>query len=400
MRLSEPVPVERLIQNLGAHIKANPKDEQAIYVLGRVHSFAFARGAEQIEVILKNLETGEALQVPRFPPYGTPLEKPEDGLKRRKAVALKHYAEAVQLYRNAVKLNPKEGLYRLSLAWMYEQGAEYAPDLNAPFRSRPERVSANLWREAALTEYRRAYALTQTQDAKRESVFIGRDLVISQEAGQGIQRLLSLRAQTDTEKREMAQIAEHLQKIKALPHAITPIIFPMQGRQALQNLLSPKQTVAFDLLGNGLRTHWPWVGKDTGILVWDPLRRGRITSGRQLFGTLTWNMIWRNGYEPLAALDDNRNGWLEGAELKGLACWNDRNGNGISEPGEVTPLVRLGITRVAVRPAGRIGGTLLHPAGMYRRDGSALPTYDWTPVSVGDATQPQNRPGLRRAWRS
>ena len=36
------VPLERLLQNTEAYIRKNPKDAQGYYVLGRVHSLAFA----------------------------------------------------------------------------------------------------------------------------------------------------------------------------------------------------------------------------------------------------------------------------------------------------------------------------------------------------------------------
>ena len=92
-------------------------------------------------------------------------------------------------------------------------------------------------------------------------------------------------------------------------------------------------------------------------------------------------MFWRDGYEPLAALDDDRDGWLRGRELEGLAAWRDRNGNAISERGEVASLAECGIAAVAVHAAGRAAGVPWNPRGMERRDGAFLPTYDWTPTS-------------------
>jgi hypothetical protein len=115
--------------------------------------------------------------------------------------------------------------------------------------------------------------------------------------------------------------------------------------------------------------------------VWDPEQTGRILSGRQLFGSATWSMFWPDGYAPLTALDDDGDGWLAGRELAGLAVWCDRNGNGVSDAGEVASLARLGIARVAVRPSGRQEGAPCNPQGMQRSDGTFLPTYDWMPVS-------------------
>ncbi|HVK03075.1 MAG TPA: hypothetical protein VM490_06350, partial [Armatimonadaceae bacterium] len=85
-----------------------------------------------------------------------------------------------------------------------------------------------------------------------------------------------------------------------------------------------------------------------------------------------------DGYRALDALDDDRDGWLKGKELDGLALWYDRNGSGVSETGEVVPLAR---TEVAgIRTAGAsVGpdGVLASPRGLLLRDGTRLPTYDW-----------------------
>jgi len=74
------------------------------------------------------------------------------------------------------------------------------------------------------------------------------------------------------------------------------------------------------------------------LLVWNPSRSGNIKCRAQLFGGYTWELFWKNGYEPLAVLDQNKDGSLRGSELAGLAAWNDRNSNGVSDPGEVVPL--------------------------------------------------------------
>jgi hypothetical protein len=166
--------------------------------------------------------------------------------------------------------------------------------------------------------------------------------------------------------------------------AVTPLIFSLKPNASLSDLLSDRQ-VGFDLDGFATGRQWPWVRADTCILVWDPNRTGRITSGRQLFGSVTWWMFWRNGYEPLGALDDNRDGVLSGAELKGIAVWRDANSNGIADPGEVVPVEGFGIVEIAVKPR-QIDGALQRNGGIKLRDGRSLTTFDWTPVSVGTDT--------------
>ena len=77
-------------------------------------------------------------------------------------------------------------------------------------------------------------------------------------------------------------------------------------------------------------------------------------------------------------LDDNRNGWLEGNELSSLSVWQDRNGNGVSDKGEVQPVANLGIKRLACRPQDK----MQHQTGLEMIDGRRLPTFDWTPKSI------------------
>ena len=164
------------------------------------------------------------------------------------------------------------------------------------------------------------------------------------------------------------------------PRAITPVVFSTRAGVSLPDLLSTR-SVRFDLDGFSEGRLWPWVKPETGILVWDPSGTGRITSGRQLFGSATWWMFWKNGYQPLAALDDNNNGLLTGKELSGIAVWRDKNSNGVSDPGEVVTVQEFGIVAIAVKPCADTGGQLLRTDGIQLKNGLTLPTFDWVPTS-------------------
>jgi hypothetical protein len=150
------------------------------------------------------------------------------------------------------------------------------------------------------------------------------------------------------------------------------------SRSSLSDLLEPGLDVPFDLDGDGAVERWPWVKPDTGILVWDPDHRAEITSGLQLFGSVTWWMFFADGYHALDALDDDRDGRLRGRELAGLGVWFDRNGDGRSEPGEVVPVERLGIYWIATHATSRDGDSPANLEGLGLDDGRVLPTYDWT----------------------
>jgi hypothetical protein len=118
-------------------------------------------------------------------------------------------------------------------------------------------------------------------------------------------------------------------------------------------------------------------------LVWDPLNKGEITSGRQLFGTATWWLLFANGYAALDALDDNRDGMLSGSELRGIGVWFDKNGNGRADPGEVQPITDFGVQAIRTRSTGSDHGMLMNTQGLTLKNGTVVPTYDWvvSPIS-------------------
>ena len=48
--MTVPVPLERIVKNVKAYIENHPKDASGYYVLGRVHSLAFARAAKTLKL--------------------------------------------------------------------------------------------------------------------------------------------------------------------------------------------------------------------------------------------------------------------------------------------------------------------------------------------------------------
>jgi hypothetical protein len=112
--------------------------------------------------------------------------------------------------------------------------------------------------------------------------------------------------------------------------------------------------------------------------VYDADRRGRITSALQWFGDVTFWLFWKNGYEALGALDDDADGELKGTELRFLAIWQDRDSDGVSDPGEVRPLADHGIIGLSCRftPGDGILVAAKSDRGVRFADGRAQATYD------------------------
>jgi hypothetical protein len=176
---------------------------------------------------------------------------------------------------------------------------------------------------------------------------------------------------------EIAQLKKDQQTLLSLPRAITPILIPLESGAALADLVDTNAAVAFDLDGSGLPQKWAWITPKAAWLVYDPDARGQVKSGLQLFGSVTFWIFWRDGYEALSALDDNTDGVLSGAELKGLALWIDANGNSVSEPGEIIPVEASGITSLSCSSQKHPSGIQWNPAGVGFSDGTTRPSYDW-----------------------
>ena len=381
----ENVPVERLIANVTTQMQKTPADPEVVYTLGRLHSLAFAEGAGDISVFTQDWGAGgnaTPRKIPDFPGYSSVKVKPNATFAMRRTQALTHLRASLRLYRKATEMAPNNGLYWFSYGWLLEQSLPFAAEVDAPFRPAPGKADAAAWRDQALRAYRRAFAASASEDTKRTHILMRTDEVVSVEAGTAILTLLKNQPLTASLSAEKQRIEAHLARMQAIPRAITPLIFPLDGSQRLTDLMQPAARVRFDLAGESGSRVWPWVTPETGILCWDPKHTGRIASGRQLFGSVTWWIFWKNGFEPLAALDDDRNGWLEGKELAGIAVWQDKNGNGVSDPGEVIPIQQFGVQRISVRPQGQIDNALNHSAGIVMQDGSTRPLYDWTPTSI------------------
>jgi len=442
-------PVERLIANISRYIEEHPNDAQGYYTLGRVHGLAFVLRTRQIAYQgPRSLPAGKLPRLApdwmqkAAPPGTGPTPPGRDEL-------LRHLSAAVRYHIEAIRRDPAPAHYHLGLAYVLEQGLALAgqvdvlprietaqrppgvvsrieglvqrlgdadPAQRAEARRRLEQLLAKAapvlhryrndanparrsavrdllrayWREQAIHHYYAAFQRSVDEDLKHEfRPLAGLQSLISYEAGNGYLRLVRQRGPRDAaERRRLREVEQKVEQLKRLPKSgiVTPIIFSVSSPATLEQLLDPQCVVRFDLDGDGRAEQRPWVRPDTAILAWNPDGSGRITSGRQLFGSVTWWLFFADGYRALDALDDDRDGWLRGDELRGLAAWFDRDSDGISDAGEVVPLARLGVEALATHWVGRQRGMPFHPAGLRLRSGRAVPTYDWIAPPATDVT--------------
>ena len=400
MNLSEPVPIDRLVTNVGEYVERHPDDAAGHYTLGRIHSLAYAKLAfanpqaeddpstvrvTPAERLNERRPPDDQVELPAFLPYDSvQVGKSQqadaaDAAPRASPEARAHLAASLKHYEQAVRLDPARALYALGYGWMLEQAALY-PRVDDP-TSRPatrpaELLTVDAAYDEAARQYRNAFELAF--DAEVDGHLAAGDTPISVEAGTNLIRLLR-RVGTNEARRTIREVRERVAKVQAAPRAITPILFSLDGLP-LSDLLDDAARVDFDIAADGLTVGgWTWVTPEASLLVWDPRDTGDITSGTQLIGGRTWGMFWRDGYEALAALDDDRDGQLTKSELVGLAAWTDANGNAASDPGEVVPLLRLGVRAIRVDGEShpRDDAAAWNGQGITMTDERVLATWDW-----------------------
>ena len=110
-------------------------------------------------------------------------------------------------------------------------------------------------------------------------------------------------------------------------------------------LTSARDGVLFDLTGDGIPEQIAWTeeGSDDAWLAMDRNGNGRIDNGGELFGNHTLAMPGvkaLNGFEALKFLEQRIGAQVDNshASFGRLVLWNDANHNGISDPGELTPV--------------------------------------------------------------
>lgn len=344
------VPVDRLVANLEKELQANPKNVQTILNLARLHAMAFANKEETFPAAAP--KSGEP-ELPSYTPGASQIPrtvKPAPSPQNAVAAA-QHLKEATRHYEAALALAPDNLTARLGHGWVLEQAGN---------------------QKAAIAEYRKVIEQAWPGEQKIKRLMPSQRMFTQEAAGYLIPLL--------DKERDAAEITDLRAKqsdIAGRPRAVTPVAVPLTDDVELAHLVDPLARVRFDADGS-LPREWTWITAKAGWLVYDGAGRGTIDSALQLFGNVTFWLFWSNGYEPMRALDDNRDGELSGSELQHISIWHDANADGVSERAEVNPLSFYGI--VALSHEHVIGDgrrvTAYAPRGVRLSDGRTRPTYD------------------------
>ena len=178
------------------------------------------------------------------------------------------------------------------------------------------------------------------------------------------------------------------------------LLLPLDAAADGFTLTSMEQGVRFDIDGDGDNdmVAWPAAGANVAFLARDINGDGRITSGKELFGTATV-ADGRNGCAALLEVFKQSEGSLAGSIRDGhelyerLLLWVDRNHDGRSERSELSP-VRDHFTAIGMG-YGRVGWADVH--------GNRVRFEGWMQARTagplqGEATDPFDEMQRRRRY--
>jgi hypothetical protein len=160
---------------------------------------------------------------------------------------------------------------------------------------------------------------------------------------------------------------------------VSPLVLDMTGNGVLQasngqnmpgHPVVKTNMVLADFYGDGFEIGMEWVGPQDGLLV-APKADGSVDMS-SLFGTAGG---YETGYEKLSLYDKNNDGLVNGEELAGLSVWQDANGNGVADAGEVKTVQELGITEISLNANAQF-------VSSFTMNGKTNKMWDWWPNAM------------------
>jgi len=380
---TEKVPIDRLLTNLHQRLAKNTNDVELAYQLARVYSMAYATNLTEV-----NVAKEDGAPVFGYPgsASGVPRHVQTFKTSQSRQAALNHLTNAIVLYERTLLLlkkspNPDDRWYvlpaQLGLAWCLDQNGHRDLALNAYRKALKVAWKIEVTGDFDFKEWAKDVwddiRAGQNPIRSRQRGYLGPGVCYSEEV---IGYMLAI---LDPEKdaKEIASIKERQKRLDSMSRAITPVLVPLESEASFSDLVNSNANIAFDLDGSGILRRWGWVTPKAAWLVFDSNGDGKITSALQMFGNVTFWIFWQDGYAALASLDDDGDGALRGLELSNLALWQDRDGNGFSDSGEVLPLQAAGIIAISCRSQTFSSEMKWNPNGVTFTDGKVRPTYDW-----------------------
>lgn len=394
---TEQVPIERVFAGLEARLGAAPDDFEVHYQLARLHAMAAFKDVAAVPVIKGDKRSDQGGQVLHGEP-GSDTGTPEASHYRQPqttavnatgkfatihlAAALRHFDRALVLLKKDPEAPKKAWLIKplhLGQAWCLDKAGRRDDALTAYRQALAISWHMEMADDFKVEDWSKGvrYATPEPSEAEPPKAdarfgFVGPGVCFSEECAGYLLALLD----PQKDAAEIRGLKALQKRLERMPRAVTPILIPLVD-EPFEALVDHAAQVPFDLDGSGVRRRWEWLTPKAAWLVFDGKQTGQITSGLQMFGSVTFWIFWRDGYQALGSLDANGDGLINGAELDGLALWQDLNGNGISEPGEVKPIAAYGIDQLSCRGEAVGPGLRLSRQGVRFIDGTVRPSYDW-----------------------
>jgi VCBS repeat-containing protein len=125
-----------------------------------------------------------------------------------------------------------------------------------------------------------------------------------------------------------------------------PVVLDLNG-SGIQTISAAQSGVSFNVDDSGFLKSTAWIGSNDAFLTIDKNYNGVIDSGKELFSNGAVGLGHR-GVASLAAVDANYDGVINALDpvYSQMKLWQDKNGNGVVDAGELTTLAQNGITQL------------------------------------------------------
>lgn len=285
-------PVSRIIDNLERQLAQDTKQPATLYYLGRLYTMSAFQVLE--------LDVNRADESPYFfRDKGVPIRFRENratnGLDTDKL-----WIKSLGYFRRAVEFLPRSTNRddhwlilpaNLGYGWDLLQSG----DTNAAIKQFRSTLKIAWARDVGTKANELADTVSWSVAARRWLGWRSRSLrpehIFSNEVIDYLLPLLDPRRDAN----EIESLNDKKKKLASMGRAITPIVVPLAFDLPLDQLVRTDTAVSFDLDGSGIKRPWRWIDSKAAWLVWDPRDERHITSGLQLFGSVTWWIFWRDG---------------------------------------------------------------------------------------------------------
>ncbi|MGQ3892586.1 beta strand repeat-containing protein, partial [Legionella sp. CNM-4043-24] len=179
---------------------------------------------------------------------------------------------------------------------------------------------------------------------------------------------------------------------------VTPILLDLNGDNQISQRSLADSNVYFDVNGDGQLDRLAWTGAADGVLIYDQNSDGLVSSVDE-FALSRYLGDSATDLEALSVFDTNGDGRLDAGDenFSKFKVWQDSNGNGVSDAGEMSSLSQRGIASVNLASDHQIyqsGDTMIYGSGSFTYVSGASGllvdagvSYEQLPLNSAIATQ-------------